>query len=45
VIIAGDPENSRIIIIQTSEDPHFAQLTPAELELLKNWIADGAPEE
>ncbi|MGB5845393.1 MAG: c-type cytochrome domain-containing protein, partial [Anaerolineales bacterium] len=45
VIIAGDFENSLIIVIQTSEDPHFAQLTSAELELLKNWIADGAPEE
>ncbi|MGB7093941.1 MAG: c-type cytochrome domain-containing protein, partial [Anaerolineales bacterium] len=45
VIIAGDPENSLILVIQTSEDPHFAQLTSDELELLKNWIADGAPEE
>jgi uncharacterized membrane protein len=45
VIITGDPENSLIIIIQTSEDGHFAQLTSDELALLEQWIADGAPEE
>jgi mono/diheme cytochrome c family protein len=45
VIVANDPENSLIIIIQTSEDPHFAQLTSDELELLEQWIADGALEE
>ena len=42
VIIANDPENSLIIIIQTSEDPHFAQLTSDELDLLERWIAAGA---
>jgi len=42
VITASDPENSLIIIIQTSEDPHFAQLTSDELDLLERWIAAGA---
>jgi cytochrome c5 len=40
-----DPDNSLIIIIQTREEPHFAQLTSDELELLERWIADGAAEE
>jgi hypothetical protein len=45
VFVAGDPENSLIFIIQTREEPHFAQLTSDELDLLEQWIADGAPEE
>jgi nitrate/TMAO reductase-like tetraheme cytochrome c subunit/mono/diheme cytochrome c family protein len=45
VIIAGDPENSLIVIIQTSEESHFAQLTSDEIALLEQWIADGALEE
>jgi hypothetical protein len=40
-----DPENSLIIIILTREEPHFAQLTSDELELLELWIADGAADE
>jgi hypothetical protein len=40
-----DPENSLIIIILTREEPHFAQLTSDELELLERWIADGAADE
>jgi mono/diheme cytochrome c family protein len=44
VIVASDPENSLIIIIQTSEDPHFAQLTSDELDLMERWIAEGAIE-
>ncbi len=44
-IISGDPENSLIVIIQTSEEPHFAQLTSDELGILEQWIADGALEE
>jgi len=44
VIVASDPENSLIIIIQTSEDSHFAQLTSDELDLLERWIAEGAIE-
>jgi hypothetical protein len=44
VIIASDPENSLIVIIQTGEEAHFAQLTSDELDLLEQWIADGVPE-
>ena len=44
VFIASDPENSLIILVQTSEDPHFAQLTSDELDLLERWIAGGAEE-
>jgi nitrate/TMAO reductase-like tetraheme cytochrome c subunit len=44
VISAGDPDNSLIMIVQTSEEPHFAQLTSDELELLERWIAEGAVE-
>ncbi|MFN2148845.1 MAG: NapC/NirT family cytochrome c [Anaerolineales bacterium] len=44
VVVPGDPETSLIIIKQTLETPHFAQLTPQEIDLLKNWIAAGAPE-
>ena len=43
-VVAGDPENSLLIIKQTSEPPHFAQLSAAELELLIEWIQVGAPE-
>ncbi len=45
VILASDPENSLIVIIQSGDEPHFAQLTSDELELLEQWIIDGAPEE
>jgi mono/diheme cytochrome c family protein len=44
VVITNDAENSLILIIQTSDDPHFAQLTPDELDLLESWIAGGALE-
>jgi hypothetical protein len=45
VVTPGDPDNSLIMIIQTSEEPHFAQLTPEELNLLEEWILAGAPQE
>jgi mono/diheme cytochrome c family protein len=41
VILPGDPENSKIVVVQRQE--HYAQLTAEELELLIQWIADGAP--
>jgi len=44
VIVPGDPQASRILQILTAEQPHFAQLTAEELQLLIEWIADGAPE-
>jgi len=42
VITAGD-SNSLLIQIQ-STGKHFANLTPEELEIIKQWIAAGAPE-
>jgi hypothetical protein len=41
VIEPGDPDNSKIVMVQRGE--HYAQLTAEELELLIQWIADGAP--
>ena len=45
VLIVGDPENSLLVIVQSGDEPHFAQLTSDELDLVAEWIADGAPEE
>jgi mono/diheme cytochrome c family protein len=42
-IVAGDPQGSHIIIIQ-SEGGHPGQLSPEELALLTNWIETGAVE-
>ena len=44
VVLPGDADASLIIIKQTREAPHFAQLTPQEIDLLKKWIDAGAPE-
>jgi len=44
VVIPGDPENSLLIQKQIGEQPHFGQLTPEELELVIEWIVNGAPE-
>lgn len=44
VIIPGDPDASPIVQRLTGQQPHFAQLTPEELELLIEWIASGAAE-
>ncbi|MEJ2011198.1 MAG: NapC/NirT family cytochrome c [Anaerolineales bacterium] len=43
-VVPGDPDSSMIIIKQTSEAPHFAQLTPQEIDLVSSWIVAGAPE-
>jgi nitrate/TMAO reductase-like tetraheme cytochrome c subunit len=45
VILPGDAEGSLIITKISGERPHFAQLTPEELELLIEWINQGAPED
>jgi nitrate/TMAO reductase-like tetraheme cytochrome c subunit len=42
VVIPGDVENSRLVQVQS--DKHFANLSSTELELVKQWIAGGAPE-
>ncbi len=44
VIIVGNPEDSTIVAILTGDQPHFAQLSTEELNLLQSWIAAGAPE-
>ena len=44
VIVPGDPEGSRLIQIQTGDQPHFSQFTPDELEWVIQWIEAGAPE-
>ena len=43
-VISGDPENSLIVKKVAGAQPHFAQLTPEELDLVKKWIAGGAQE-
>ncbi len=44
VIQAGDPQTSKLIQKQSGSEPHFGQLSPAELELVISWIKAGAPE-
>jgi nitrate/TMAO reductase-like tetraheme cytochrome c subunit len=44
VIVAGDPEASLLIQKQTGVESHFGQLSSEELDLVRQWIADGAPE-
>jgi len=44
VIVPGNPEESRLIQIQSAEKPHFGQLSPDEIELVYQWIAADAPE-
>jgi hypothetical protein len=44
VIIPGDLENSRLVQIQSAAKKHNGQLTPAELEIVKQWILGGAAE-
>ena len=43
VVVPGDSENSLLFQIQ-STGKHFANLTSEELENVKQWIDDGAPE-
>lgn len=42
VIVPGDADASRLVQVQRGE--HYAQLGEAELSLLIEWIANGAPE-
>ena len=44
VIVPGDSGDSLLYQIQ-SEGKHFAKLTADELEIIKQWIDSGAPEE
>ena len=43
VIVAGDPDRSQIVEVLRGE--HFAQLSQAELDILIEWIVNGAPEQ
>jgi len=43
-VIPGDPENSLVVLKLNGDQPHFAQLSPEELDLVIRWIAVGAPE-
>jgi hypothetical protein len=43
VIIPGDPANSMLVQIQSTGE-HFANLSAEELEIIKQWIDAGAPE-
>ena len=45
VIVPGDPSNSLLVQKQSGEQPHFAQLTPEELQRVVDWINAGAPEQ
>jgi len=42
VITPGDPDASRIV--ERQREGHYAQLSEADLDLLIEWIANGAPE-
>jgi hypothetical protein len=43
IIEPGDSGNSLLFQVQSTGN-HFANLTPEELELVKQWIDEGAPE-
>jgi nitrate/TMAO reductase-like tetraheme cytochrome c subunit len=44
VITPGDPDASKLIQRQTQDQPHFGQLNPEELQIVRDWILAGAPE-
>jgi hypothetical protein len=44
IVIPGDAANSLLVLIQSGEQPHFAQFSPQELELIIAWINKGAKE-
>ena len=43
VVVPGDPENSVLFQVQNA-GKHFAKLSSEELEIVKQWIENGAPE-
>ncbi len=43
-VVPGDPQSSMIVIKNSQDLPHFGQLTPEELDLVTQWILEGAPE-
>ena len=44
IVIPGDAENSPLVQVQQMEPAHFGQFTTAQLELIINWINNGALE-
>jgi len=44
VVIPGDPDTSPLITKTTGAEEHFNEFTTDELELIRQWIAEGAPE-
>ena len=44
VILPGDSGASLLVQKQSGDQPHFGQLTPEDLQLVKQWIDAGAPE-
>ena len=45
VVIPNDPDSSVLIQAQSGPRDHFGQVLPEELDALRAWIQDGAPEE
>jgi len=45
VVVPNDPENSLLVKIQSDSSPHFGQFSAEELELIKQWILNGAAEQ
>ena len=43
VILPGNPEGSLLISVQSGK--HFANLPATQLEIVQQWIAEGAPEQ
>ena len=44
VVVPGDAENSSLVVVQSGPAKHFGQFPADELELVKQWIAEGALE-
>lgn len=44
VVLPSDPDASLIVLKLTGDQPHFAELSDEELQLLIDWIAEGAPQ-
>jgi nitrate/TMAO reductase-like tetraheme cytochrome c subunit/mono/diheme cytochrome c family protein len=43
-IVPGEPSNSQVVEKYSGETPHFGQLSSQELELVIQWISEGAQE-
>ena len=44
VILPGNPEMSILLSKTTGDEPHFAQFTGPEIDLIRDWISAGAVE-